>query len=409
MRRNALRWGGAVAVAIGLAGLADGPHAAAQGADAPPAIGVAASDGVRLGFFAHDYVVTDQLVELGAPTAQASIDGVGSTGYAAFPSPGALALSAPGLIAGQSGVPIPDYPLYVQSADPDKPKAHLEQGTVQLDSDSGPSTTHASAAGGGPASDQSSAGASHSDAEVTLDDTTETMHARSQSTIESFSVGGVLRIGRAEAVAEVTAPVGGAPKIVSSFAATGVTVLDQPVQVTDQGLAFPGGNVPLPTDNPLSSILDKAGIHVTYLAPEQTADGVVSAGLRIEMAVPLPNSPNPGVVTYELGRASARGRGGIRAAAGGGIPAAAGDDFVPSISTASPAASPSAPEASGATATGPTPVVAAPAPSKTGAVPIVARTFDSTAFYLVLVFGGIVAFAGSQLIRILAVRLAWTS
>ena len=66
------------------------------------------------------YLLVNTLVDLGAPTAQATVDGFGtSRAFASYPYPGDTVVAGPGLLKGNGAPPqIPDYPLIVQTSYP---------------------------------------------------------------------------------------------------------------------------------------------------------------------------------------------------------------------------------------------------------------------------------------------------
>src|SRR4051794_1304499 len=76
-------------------------------AHSTPFAASAAASGVRMTVVLPDAPVTDTPVDGGGPTAQVALSSLGtSTGYAAFPDPGGLVISAPGLVAGLLQSPI---------------------------------------------------------------------------------------------------------------------------------------------------------------------------------------------------------------------------------------------------------------------------------------------------------------
>src|SRR5438094_180719 len=127
-----------IAVVVALAGATalgvSAGHAATAGdtASRPPFSGSAAAGGVRATLAVPEAPVTNTPVDGGGPTAQVQVDSLGtSTGYAAFPDPGQLVVSIPGLAVGllsggPGGVPIPSpppYPFAVSSDPTSNPEA----------------------------------------------------------------------------------------------------------------------------------------------------------------------------------------------------------------------------------------------------------------------------------------------
>ena len=81
---------------------------------------VAEADGTRTTYALPGYLLVNTLVDLGAPTAQATVDGFGtSRAFASYPYPGDTVVAVPGLLKGNGAPPqIPDYPLIVQTSYP---------------------------------------------------------------------------------------------------------------------------------------------------------------------------------------------------------------------------------------------------------------------------------------------------
>src|ERR1041385_7744437 len=121
--------GGLMKVRIGVAALAAGLPLVALAGMAPADTstsysGVAAADGVRITTSAPGFLVVEDFVDDGGPTAQATVSDVeGNRGYASVPYPGELAIAGPGLFAIATGHEFPGhYPFYVASANPTTPK-----------------------------------------------------------------------------------------------------------------------------------------------------------------------------------------------------------------------------------------------------------------------------------------------
>src|SRR5438445_6738615 len=99
----------AAACVLGAGGIALPRHASAESSFN----GVAGADGVRLTVFNATAPVAQTPVDGGGPTAQASLDSLGSSkAFASYPYPGDILIAVPGLLAGLTGLPAPPgYPL----------------------------------------------------------------------------------------------------------------------------------------------------------------------------------------------------------------------------------------------------------------------------------------------------------
>jgi len=421
---------GCLLVGIGVAGFSVTTSAGA--ADGPSAFfAIANADGVHAMIEMKGYTVVDQLLDAGLPSAQATIDSLGtSAAYAAEPYPGDLVLTAPGTGAIATGgvcgplklspcPAIPDYPLIAQSTFPGQDSGSIDGAVTKLSAHSTDSSSSSNAETGLGDPATASGGRSTIASNVHHETATGAVAASAESTVESLTLADVLRIGRAHASAKVTQAVGGSLTRESSLDVTGVTIAGQAVGLTDQGLLLAGTSTPLPPTSPLLGILADRGITVRYLAPETTPTGVVAPGIEVSFPVTIPTAPKPAQASYVLGRASAFGSaGGIGVAAGGGgggIDSSVGDaSLAPpgrsladgstaSLSAVATPVSSRAPAVGRAGARQRTIAFARPG-GATGLVP----ADWSVGFYLVLVVAGLVTLGGAQLFRILGVRVAWT-
>ena len=116
--------------------------------------GEATASGVRVTVQAPEAPLTNTPFDAGAPTAYAQLDTIGRTNaYAAYPFPGTVFQSGPGIAVGllnQSGVPVPSppgFPNYVAS-DGTTPSAESGSGPYHLKATSTPTKADALATGG---------------------------------------------------------------------------------------------------------------------------------------------------------------------------------------------------------------------------------------------------------------------
>ena len=408
---------------------------------------VASAEGVRFSFGAPGFVAVDTFIDGGGPISQAVIDGLGnSQAFAALPYPGDLAISGPGLLAGLTGLPSPPpYPFYVSSSHPTVAEAKLAQPGYELAAKSSESESAASTMTGGGAGTGDSAsaiGSTVTKAVTSRDATSGVVTAEATGTADIINIGGVLRIGQVASKARVTRGPGADPTREASFVINGMTIAGQTVGFSDKGFTFGGTTTPVPQGNPLLETLKQAKISVQYLARADNADGVVSPGLVITQEQATPGGPTM-VVRYVFGQMAA-------SATVSGSPTSIGDDLalvgelpsdtqvieapvepsVPAASTSEPVALPAGTDDyssgydSGTVDTGPSsstepaPEVAAPAtepaPSTVvqEAAPISGAPItlvDTASIYLILVAAAAVALAGGTVLRLVGVKLKWTS
>jgi hypothetical protein len=241
----------------------------------------------------------------------------------------------------------------------------------------------------------------------------------------------------------VTRGPGTDPTREATFVINGMTIAGQTVGFSEKGFTFAGTNVPIPPGNPLLAALAQAKITVQYLARVDNPDGVVSPGLVIRQEQATPGGPTM-VIRYVFGQMAA-------SATVSGSPTSIGDSLpaldtgpsdtqvinppvapAPSSTTTGPAALPATSDDGGtyggsgsatvdsgaSTVPEPAPAAAAPVsqPQATNivqeAAPI-SRTpmtlVDTASIYLILVAGAAVALLGGTVLRLMGVKLKWTS
>lgn len=409
----------------------------------------AAAEGVRFSWSAPGFAVVDTFVDGGGPVAQTIIDGLGnSRGFASSPYPGDLAISGPGLLAGLTGLPSPPpYPFYVDSSYPTKEEAKFAQPGYELLAKSTEQSSESTATTGG-VSGESGVGVTKVRAFSSRDPATGAVSAEASGTADIINIGGVLRIANASAMAKVTRAPGAEPTRESAFSIGAVTISGQTVGISDKGFTLGPNNTPIPPDNPLAAALEQAKISVRYLYAQDNPDGVVSPGLVITHEAQIPGGPLM-VFRYVFGQMTAHATvSGSPTSIGTGLPletgppSDAGDsaadgvseapvaaDFgagapgqgglhtgiPPSGSTGSLAGSGAYGAGAGAPATAEARLEGASptAPVAEGASPLAggqrASGPSAESVYLIIVLGALAALGGGLVIRILGVKLAWTS
>lgn len=321
--RAALIGFGVVAMATGMmlasVGALETPAQAAAGAGSSVFSGVASAEGFRFTYSVPGFVAVETPLDFGAPVSQAVVDGLGtSQAFASLPYPGDLAIVGPALAATLLGLPSPPpYPWYVATSHPTRPEATLSQGMVELSAKSDQLTSSASAQQGASGSGFG-LGLARTTAAVTRDVSSEQVVAEATSTVDSINIGGTLKIGRVFGRAKATRSAGQEAQRESELVVEAANIGGQAVEFTDKGLKAGGQGGPLPDSGPLREALEQAGISVGYLAPQSTADGVISAGLKIRSEVQFPQAPKQ-IFNLVLGRASASAT-----ASGSGLPGGGG-------------------------------------------------------------------------------------
>ncbi len=221
-----------------------------------------------------------------------------------------------------------------------------------------------------------------------------------------------------------------------------MTIAGQTVGFSEKGFTFAGTNVPIPPGNPLLAALAQAKITVQYLSRVDNPDGVVSPGLVIRQEQATPGGPTM-VIRYVFGQMAASATvSGSPTSIGGSLPAldtGPSDTQVinppvpppPSSTTTGPAALPAttdenstygssgtAADSGASNVAEPTPQGAAPATAPPAANIVqeaapISRTpmtlVDTASIYLILVAGAATALVGGTVLRLLGVKLKWTS
>jgi hypothetical protein len=378
----------------------------------------ASADAFRVGVTVAGAPLTPNLVDVGGPTSQALVNGLGkSQAFASFPYPGDAALTLPGTLAPVIGLPAPPgYPLIATSDASTAPKTSRSYPGITLTAASQESSSTASAVVG-PASGPFSIASAASKSTSNADSGAGNVQATSESSVDVVSVAGVLTLGHVHASATARRAAAGERPPTSSFEADGVRIAGVAVGVTDAGILLPGAKAPVPDTAGLSPVLDAAGISMKLLPAERRPTSIVSSGLVVSLTQAGPTGD--ATVSYTFGRAAAAASGTATEStlAGALAPAGGLNDVAPSSAAGAAAASAQtnpAPAGAGVLAAQPSPVSAAPpapasltAPASRAALPAgSAAAHDSAgSIYLLIVLGAIAAAGGVFLIRVLGERL----
>lgn len=399
----------------------------AQTSPSPPAFdGSASADGIRLLLDVPGAPLSQRLVDVGAPTAQAAANSIGtSRGYAAFPDPGQLVQSAPGLLAGLLGqggfglppisLPtLPGYPLLVASDVNGQQDPSMGEGPYSLHAHSEPNNSSASASGGVQTGVAGNAALVKAEASTGVTDAG-TVVATSTSTVEGLVIG-PLSLGKVTSTATMTLAADGTVTPSSKISIEAIRIGGIAVGIDDKGLVIPGlGTVPLPIGKVLSDLLSSAGISVQVMAGQQFPNSVIAPAIVVSMPFETDLGSAPGTLSLTFGAATA--------AITGVSPR------TPRPPVAAPPAVGSAPATSSSSSSGglgsggtvgggslgssaSTPASnsqATAAPTVDAEPTALVGLFDIRSSYLTLTACALGAYALGQMIRLLGVRSRWTS
>jgi hypothetical protein len=291
------RWREVALVVAGLAFAAVVPsvsRAAAQPSGPSGFRAVAAADGSL--FLAESATLLPagaQIAGFGGPTAQATLDSIGtSQGFAAFPNPGEVVLSASSLFAAFTGVVLPvQYPLTASSDYPAQPDSSVGQSGLEISAHSEERRSVASA---------KSLPGLESTARVVRDDDGH-VTATASAKLPELSLG-LLTIEGLVATASMSTD-GSEP--IADLAIGRLTLGDISLTLGPEGFSIAGTNVPVPLDAVLQPLLAAADIDLQYLAPRVSETSVVAPGIVLSTTVPVERAGAEVEVSIILGNASA--------------------------------------------------------------------------------------------------------
>jgi hypothetical protein len=388
---------------------------------------VASADGARVTFTAKDFLLIEDLADVGVASAQADTHSTsGSRGFAGNPYPGDAVMTTPDLVSGllqqQTGVEVevPNYPLTVSSSSWGDKESKLEQPGYSLSSVSSEFANRSQATAGMTA-EQGRAGQLVALAKTSANPRTGVAEAAALSDVQGITVNEILQFGRVRSSATVQIDAKGTVRSTSDLALADTRVAGHRVAITPKGIQADDQAVSAPTSEQLAEALKQAGVTVRYLAPERTKTGVVSAGVEVTATQADPTGSSATFVArYVLGRASAQAPDGAQhfddatPSAIGPVPAAGLGKAEP-IGESGPAPGVSGPAAGPGGI--PAPAEAPPAPRAAGPDPsgqaVALRGWPTdvgaTGIYLTVVFVALAMFVGGTLVRLLGVRTQWMS
>jgi len=391
---------------------------------------VADASGVTTAVVAPNLTVVDTLFEVGGSVAQAHLDSLGvSQGFAANPTPGELVLSGPGMLAGLSGLPVPNepFPSVAQSSHPAQPDASAGSGPYLVEAHSTEIASEARATTGVEAQEPGGPSRTVSVATVHLDDVTDDAIARATVVAEPTTIGPVI-IGRITTSAMAVVGSDGRTSVETGFEIGAVSVDGQEATITPEGLVVAGndiplGDVPVPTEE-----LSQAGIDVRLVEGSEDAEAGTATSPSVLITVTqtledgVPGVIPPGqriIVRYVVGRtsvsASAASVAGVIAPAPRLPPVTPPGTASPTGSVTLGSAPATTPVSTADLITADPPAVVAtapatgtaPAPVPTAASAFVVTRLDPAGFYPVLVLAAIAAMASMHTTRTAARRRLW--
>lgn len=265
--------------------------------------GKASADGIRATIALRDYLIVENFVDGGGPTAQAMLDSLGeSTAFSSLPYPGATGVAFPGLVATLSGKSVPSYPFYVESQNPSRPTVTVRQPGYLMHAESTAERSAAQTEAGATTTTGDEFGSVATAAVDVVGGTVTSLgEARSRLAIGAFSLNGAL------SRAVVTVASDGKVTKESLFEAGTLHLGTLSVGVTDEGLVVGPEGAPLDPARAVEQAVTAAGVTVRFLPAVETADSVLSSGLEISVERPLEGLGNAkGAISYIVGRSFAQ-------------------------------------------------------------------------------------------------------
>lgn len=300
-----------VAATVGLAALMVTP-AQADDTSSGAAVGTASASGVRTSYDFPGFLVVDTLYDAGGPIAQSVVNSSGGgSSFASFPYPGDTIVNAPALANVGTGQAFPfTYPLYVVTDGNLTPKASAKDatGSLVLDAESAARSATSKARLAGPTAGVIATSGSLQETSVLIGEDG-VMTSIADSITRGIDVDGVLKIGEVHVrTVSVLKPGDKAPTTTSTTEVTGVSVAGQPVGLTRDGIAAPGGSQGSPYAAVLEALnksLSDGGISVALVGDREVNGGTSNAGVEILQKGKLPFAGSPeGVARTLIGNAS---------------------------------------------------------------------------------------------------------
>jgi hypothetical protein len=281
----------------------------------PPFDASASADAIRARLDVPGAPLTSRLVDVGAPTAQAAATSIGaSRGYAAFPDPGELVQSAPGLVVGlllqgAAGLPpislptLPTFPLLTVSDVNGNRHAELGEGPYSLRANSIANHSDAAASGGLQTGVAGNVASIRATAQAGVQDDGSVL-ATATSDVQGLTIG-PLTIGRVTSTATATLAGDGTVEPTSSISISALRIGGIDVAINEKGLQLASVNVPLPIGDTLAALLSGAGLDVHFTTAQSFPNAVIAPTLVISTTVETGVGTAPGTMSVTLGGATA--------------------------------------------------------------------------------------------------------
>ena len=247
------------------------------------------------------FLIIENLVNGGGPTAQAALDSLGgSTGFASFPYPGDLAVAFPGLAGTLSGKPVPSYPFVVTSQYPSAQESSLDQPGYHLDAIAHEDEAVSNAQAGARLAPSSDEGGTFATASVkrTADGFVSLAESRLNTQIGTVAINGAI------SRAQVAVDNAGHSVESSDFRLSSLSVNGVGITMSQDGFQLVGS--PLPAQKSMTV----GPTTIRFVEAQTTADSVLAPGLQITTPLEIP-APVGRTVVVELivGRSFAQASG----------------------------------------------------------------------------------------------------
>jgi hypothetical protein len=365
--------------------------------------------------------------------ASASLDSLGQSMADAGAPYSPVVYSLPGTIAGLSGgqlPPLPAPPGYVAASYPTHPSAKQTQSGYQLSA-----TTTGQDAKGQMQAGADQTGTNPANTFATAESTANhdgSVTVKASAGVDLLNLANLADVGNLSSTESMSLQADRKPVIKGTTNLGTITLLDKPSGLSGSTANLLGVGVPIPLSGPtidvVNKILGPGGVKLAYLPqtfiytdnttttgpapdPSKTAKSVDSGALQVSVTRQL---TQPVTTIFTLGRVyvsatntaglspGSLGGPGVSSSGGSGLPAASSPPGSTSGLAGIPPATPSQPPSLASPAT--TGRNGGPAlPSLAGTAPFGP---SAESFYLILVLAAAAALGGSQLIRLVAVRLA---
>lgn len=253
----------------------------------------ASADAVRVQYSVKKFIIVEDFVDAGGPTAQARLNTSGAQGFAALPDPGGLVLgynTFVGLALGQ-GLPV-DYPLYASATYPGTAAKETADpaGAYKVSAKAGADDADAVAQMQPSSGDAIVTGAvAHS----TVKRAADTVSATAESGADLVTLAkGAVKIAGVHSRSVTTRTAGHSePDTKTSLDVDLITVKDLRVRYGEKGFELLGSPVPVPSDavaKALAEALKPLGLQIGVASPEAVTDGARAAVLEVRQLYALP-------------------------------------------------------------------------------------------------------------------------